>query len=60
MLAQQEIFGPVQVVIPFEDEDEALAIANGTDYGLVASVWDAGWCPSDAPGSKKSAPVRFF
>lgn len=39
VLAQQEIFGPVQVVIPFEDEDEALAIANGTDYGLVASVW---------------------
>ncbi len=38
-LAQDEIFGPVQVVIPFADEDEAVAIANGTDYGLVASVW---------------------
>jgi aldehyde dehydrogenase (NAD+) len=38
-LAQEEIFGPVQVVIPFEDEAEAVAIANGTDYGLVASVW---------------------
>ncbi|MEW9920615.1 aldehyde dehydrogenase family protein [Marimonas sp. MJW-29] len=38
-LAQDEIFGPVQVVIPFEDEEEAVAIANGTDYGLVASVW---------------------
>lgn len=38
-LAQQEIFGPVQVVIPFEDEAEALTIANGTAYGLVASVW---------------------
>lgn len=38
-LAQQEIFGPVQVVIPFEDEADALKIANGTDYGLVASVW---------------------
>lgn len=38
-LAQDEIFGPVQVVIPFDDEDEAVAIANGTDYGLVASVW---------------------
>jgi aldehyde dehydrogenase (NAD+) len=38
-LAQDEIFGPVQVIIPFEDEAEALAIANGTDYGLVASVW---------------------
>ncbi|MBY6090417.1 aldehyde dehydrogenase family protein [Maritimibacter alkaliphilus] len=38
-LAQEEIFGPVQVVIPFEGEEEAVAIANGTDYGLVASVW---------------------
>ncbi|MEM7270980.1 MAG: aldehyde dehydrogenase family protein, partial [Pseudomonadota bacterium] len=38
-LAQDEIFGPVQVVIPFDDEEEAVAIANGTEYGLVASVW---------------------
>ncbi|MCV0425423.1 MAG: aldehyde dehydrogenase family protein [Roseibium sp.] len=38
-LARDEIFGPVQVIIPFDDEDEAVAIANGTDYGLVASVW---------------------
>jgi len=38
-LAQAEIFGPVQAIIPFEDEAEALSIANGTDYGLVASVW---------------------
>jgi aldehyde dehydrogenase (NAD+) len=43
-LAQDEIFGPVQVAIPFDDEDEAVAIANGTPYGLVAGVWtrDAG------------------
>ena len=38
-LAQEEIFGPAQVVLPFDDEDEAIAIANGTDYGLVAGVW---------------------
>ena len=38
-LAQEEIFGPVQVVIPFGDEAEAIAIANGTGYGLVAGVW---------------------
>ena len=38
-LARDEVFGPVQVVIPFEDEAEAITIANGTDYGLVASVW---------------------
>ena len=41
VLARDEIFGPVQVVIPFADEEEAVAIANGTDYGLVASVWSA-------------------
>ena len=39
VLAQQEIFGPVQVVIPFDDEAQAVDIANNTDYGLVASVW---------------------
>lgn len=38
-LAQDEIFGPVQVVIPFDDEEEAVAIANGTEFGLVASIW---------------------
>ena len=38
-LAQDEIFGPVQVIIPFEDEEEAVAIANGTAFGLVASIW---------------------
>ena len=39
VLAQDEIFGPVQVVIPFDSEEEAIQIANGTAYGLVASVW---------------------
>jgi aldehyde dehydrogenase (NAD+) len=38
-LAQEEIFGPVQVVIPFDDETEAATIANGAGYGLVAGVW---------------------
>ena len=38
-LAQDEVFGPVQVLIPFDTEDEAVEIANGTIYGLVASVW---------------------
>jgi len=38
-VAQEEIFGPVQVVIPFDDEADAIRIANGTAYGLVAGVW---------------------
>jgi acyl-CoA reductase-like NAD-dependent aldehyde dehydrogenase len=36
---REEIFGPVMPVIPFENENEALRIANGTGYGLGASVW---------------------
>jgi aldehyde dehydrogenase (NAD+) len=38
-VAQDEIFGPVGVVIPFEGEEEAVAIANDTRYGLAASIW---------------------
>jgi gamma-glutamyl-gamma-aminobutyraldehyde dehydrogenase len=38
-LAQREVFGPVLAVIPFDTEAEAIAIANGTDYGLAAAVW---------------------
>lgn len=38
-LAQEEIFGPVQVLIPFDTEADAIRIANGTEYGLVAGVW---------------------
>ncbi|MEP6511518.1 MAG: aldehyde dehydrogenase [Dokdonella sp.] len=36
---QQEIFGPVVSLIPFDDEDEAIALANATGYGLAASLW---------------------
>jgi len=36
---RDEIFGPVVTLIPFDSEDEAVAIANGTDYGLAASLW---------------------
>ena len=38
-LAQEEVFGPLQVVIGFDDEAEALRVANGTAFGLVAGVW---------------------
>lgn len=38
-LAQEEIFGPVQVIMPFDTEEEALALANGTPFGLVCGIW---------------------
>ncbi len=38
-IAQDEVFGPVLAVIPFDTEEEAIRIANGTDYGLAAAVW---------------------
>ncbi len=38
-IAQEEVFGPVLAVIPFEDEDEAVAIGNDVVYGLAAGVW---------------------
>jgi (Z)-2-((N-methylformamido)methylene)-5-hydroxybutyrolactone dehydrogenase len=38
-IAQEEVFGPVLAVIPFEDEEDALRIANATRYGLAAGVW---------------------
>ena len=38
-LAQEEVFGPVVGVIPFDDEEHAVALANSTVYGLAAGVW---------------------
>lgn len=38
-LAQNEVFGPVLAAMSFSDEEEAIALANGTDYGLAAGLW---------------------
>ncbi|MGW0533894.1 aldehyde dehydrogenase family protein [Streptomyces sp. NPDC003032] len=38
-VAAEEVFGPVAVVIPFEDEADAVRLANATDYGLSGSIW---------------------
>jgi gamma-glutamyl-gamma-aminobutyraldehyde dehydrogenase len=39
VIAQEEIFGPVLAVTTFDSEDEAVRLANGSRYGLAASVW---------------------
>jgi len=39
ILAKEEVFGPVLAAIPFNDEADAIRIANDTDYGLVAAIW---------------------
>ena len=38
-IAREEIFGPVAAILPFDDVDDAIAKANGTDFGLAAGVW---------------------
>jgi acyl-CoA reductase-like NAD-dependent aldehyde dehydrogenase len=53
-LAREEIFGPVLVVIPYKDEEEAVAIANSTIYGLGGGVWSG----SDEHAMKVARRIR--
>ena len=39
VIAQEEVFGPVLITLPFTEDDEAVALANGTDYGLISAIW---------------------
>jgi aldehyde dehydrogenase (NAD+)/betaine-aldehyde dehydrogenase len=52
---QQEIFGPVAVILPFKDTDDAIRLANDTPYGLAANIW----CGGDlAEGRRVAAQIR--
>jgi aldehyde dehydrogenase (NAD+) len=59
-IAQDEIFGPVLVITPFESEDEAVAIANDTIYGLAAGLWTADVSRAHRVASKLDAGMIFI
>jgi aminomuconate-semialdehyde/2-hydroxymuconate-6-semialdehyde dehydrogenase len=57
---QEEIFGPVATLIPFETEEEALAIANGVRYGLAASVWTSNLSTAHRMASRLEAGIVWI
>ena len=59
-LAHEEVFGPVLSLIPFSNEDQAVDIANGTDYGLVAGVWSGDGSRAVRVGRKMIAGQVFI
>ena len=56
----EETFGPVAAVIRVDDDDEAVALANATPYGLGASIWTRDAAHALAAGPRGSRPVRVF
>ena len=58
-VAQEEIFGPVVVVIPVADEEDAVRIANGTDFGLVGAVFSGDQTRATRVGRRIEAGLMF-
>ena len=57
-IAREEIFGPVLCILPYETEEQAIAIANDTPYGLAAYVWSKDNGTHVGSGAA-SAPARW-
>ena len=55
IIAQEEIFGPVLAIIPYDTEEEAVSIANGTIYGLAAAVWSGDQARAERVGRRLRA-----
>ncbi|MEU4228121.1 aldehyde dehydrogenase family protein [Nonomuraea sp. NPDC026600] len=60
LIAQEEIFGPVLAIIPVDDEDEAVAVANGTRYGLNAAVWSADVARAERVAAQLNASTVYI
>lgn len=54
-LYKEEIFGPVVTILPFDDDDEAIAMANDTSYGLAATVWTTNLARAHSLGKRLQA-----
>ena len=57
-VAQEEVFGPVVTIIPFEDEKDAIRIANDVRYGLMATVWTGDPARGHRARARGSSPAR--
>ena len=51
LIYREETFGPVAAVVPFDDEDDVIAMANDTDYGLAAYIYTKIWRAHAAPAA---------
>lgn len=58
-IGQEEVFGPVTVVVPFDDEADALRVANGTRFGLAASIWTNDVARAHRVASRRSCTSAF-
>lgn len=59
-IAQEEVFGPVMVIIPVADDDEAVAVANGTRYGLNGAVWSADVARAERVAAQLNASTVYI